>query len=448
MNLTLVKSKIQNAVNHLYAENGDVIEHWKSKKSYVYAFAQILEKEFELWDIDCYFVHYNQSPMPFFDDNSMFCNEKGNSVTCDECLKQKWCKACPDIVVHRRSIEDRLLIVRTELSCNNRSKKEQHLSKIESFIETSKSHYEYGLFINWAPNRSQVKLTWLSPSIIQKQRLLEHTKIQETEKYFIESHRSFRIPKAKPETYIVGVLDILGAEKKLENVKSESDFVSLLNRNYHLLDFLKSAGVNNPFYNDNVIVRIYSDNILFAQKSMCKAAPMFDFYILRLYMAHYQLYLLSNGLLSRGFITQGKLFINDSFVIGSALVRVHKGEEEIAKYPRVVIDPELMKLLPDQIHRYPFPPDSLLKKDRTDGLHFLNYYQTIFIQEKNKIWHRLLFGITYTIKENLEKSDLKIFPKVYWLIKYHNCFCRKNHCDEFIIPQDLINKKKRELKSI
>ena len=145
MNLTLVKSKIQNAVNHLYAENDDVIEHWKSKKSYVYAFAQILEKEFELWDIDCYFVHYNQSTIPFFDDQSIFCNEKDNFVTCDECLKQKWCKACPDIIVHHRNSQDRLLIIRTELSCKNRSKKEQHLSKIESFIETSNNSYQYGL---------------------------------------------------------------------------------------------------------------------------------------------------------------------------------------------------------------------------------------------------------------------------------------------------------------
>ena len=448
MKITLVRQKIKNALDYFYTENVNFIPHWKTSKCYIFAFAKVLEREFASWDIDCYFVHYNQSNIPFFDDNSIFCNEKSNSITCDECLKRKWCKACPDIVVHRRNSEDRLLIIRTELSCINRSRKEQHLSKIESFIETSNSSYEYGLFINWFPNRNQIKLTWLSRDIIQKQRLLECAKIRETEKYFIESHRSFRIPKAKPETYIVGVLDILGAKKKLENVKSESDFISLLNRNYHLLDFLKSAGVNNPFYNDNVIVRIYSDNIVFTQKSMCKAAPMFDFYILRSYMAHYQLFLLSNGLLSRGFITQGKLFINDSFIIGSALVKVHEGEEQIAKYPRVVIDPELMKLLPDQVHRYPFPPDPLLKKDRTDGLYFLDYYQTIFIQERNKIWHRALFDVTYTIKENLEKSDIKTFPKIYWLIKYHNSFCRKNHCEEFMISQDLINKKKRALKNI
>ena len=165
-------------------------------------------------------------------------------------------------------------------------------------------------------------------------------------------------------------------------------------------------------------------------------------------MAHYQLFLLSNELLSRSFITQGKLFINDSFIIGSALVKVHEGEEQIAKYPQVVIDPELMKLLPDQVHRYPFPPYPLLKKDRADGLYFLYYYQTIFIQERNKIWHRALFDVTYTIKENLEKSDIKTFPKIYWLIKYHNSFCRKNHCEEFMISQDLINKKKRTLKNI
>ena len=229
MKITLVRQKIKNALDYFYTENVNIIPHWKTSKCYIFAFAKVLEREFASWDIDCYFVHYNQSNIPFFDDNSIFCNEKSNSITCDECLKRKWCKACPDIVVHRRNSEDRLLIIRTELSCVNRSRKEQHLSKIESFIASNRS-YEYGLFINWFPNRNQVKLTWLSRDIIQKQRLLECAKIRETEKYFIESHRSFRIPKAKPETYIVGVLDILGAKKKLENVKSESDFISLLNR--------------------------------------------------------------------------------------------------------------------------------------------------------------------------------------------------------------------------
>ena len=56
--------------------------------------------------------------------------------------------------------------------------------------------------------------------------------------------------------------------------------------------------------------------------------------------------------------------------------------------------------------------------------------------------------------QEIVDGDGKLFgmrtrkSKAGFTLKYHNSFCRKNHCDEFIIPQDLINKKKRELKSI
>lgn len=226
---------------------------------------------------------------------------------------------------------------------------------------------------------------------------------------------------------------------------SELTFINSLNYNYYFLDYLKTEGMGNDLIIDNVILRIYSDNIIFAQKSTCSAAPFFDFNIIRLYMACYQLILLSNGFLSRGFITQGNLFINDSFIIGSALAKVHEGEKHIAKYPRVVIDPQLMQLLPDQIHKYPLPPDRFLKKDRIDGHYFLNFYQAMFI-ERSKIWHRAIFDATKTIIDNLRQPKQEILPKLYWLAKYHNSFCKKYHCDEFIIPQEIITKMQRLVK--
>ena len=214
------------------------------------------------------------------------------------------------------------------------------------------------------------------------------------------------------------------------------------------LKYLRPDGktqVTVEYDDNNVIIRIDSDNIIFAQKSTCASAPFFDFNIIRLYMAFFQLYLLSSGLFSRGFITQGKLFINDSFIIGSALVKVHEAEKEIAKYPRVVIDPQLMQLLPDQIHQYPFPPDPLLKKDRIDGYYFLNYYQTMFLDGK-KIWYRAISNVTKTIINNLRQSNQETFPKLYWLVKYHNNFCKKNHCEEFIIPKDFITQIQRRVR--
>ena len=444
--ISQIKSKINNALNCFYSENHEMFENWKTKKSYVYAFSKILEKEFDSWDVDCYYVHYGRSTHANFSYDDRFCKAKDDSVICEECLNQKWCKACPDIVIHHRNTQEQLLIIQTVLSCRNQSKIVQDLEKIENFIDGYNDCYIYGLFINWAPFQKQLSLKWLSKSIIVKKKTLDHKKIKESDKYVIDSYQPYKIPKITTSCYIVGLLDILGAKKELNNARSALMFINSLNRNYHLLDSIKTSGKSNMILNDKVIIRIYSDNIIFAQKSINKA-PLFDFFMIRLYMAEYQLLLLSNGLLSRGFITQGNLYINDSFIIGSALVKVHEAEKDIAKYPRVVIDPQLMRYLPDQIHQYPFPPDPFLKKDRIDGNHFLNYYQALIL-ENEKIWHRALFDVSYVISEKFKLSNQETFPKLYWLVKYHNSFCKKYQCDEFKISQDLIENKKKEIKRL
>jgi len=348
-------------------------------------------------------------------------------------------------VLHHRNTTDKLLIVETYLGCKNQSKEEQYLQKIEKHIEVSSSPYVYGLLIKWATVKNNISLQWISKDTLIRKQKTNEKNIYYKGNYVIDSYKSFKIPVVKTEPYIVGLLDILGAQTALENLKKEKLFVNILNRNYHLLDFLKvSNGTMNFLSPDEVIIRIYSDNILFLQRSHHPPMPLWDFNLIRAYMAKYQMLLLSSGLASRGYITQGKLFINNTFVIGNALVKVHKAEENIVKYPRVVIDPLLMKLLPDQVHRYPYPPDPLLRKDRIDGYYFLDYYKTLLIAG-GKVWHRELYMATMTIVTEFKNSTEQTFPKWYWLAKYHNRFCKTNSCVEFIIPENIIKTKQKEI---
>ena len=160
MTITDIKKRISNALDCFYSENNESTKNWKTNKSYVNAFAKTLEREFDSWDIDCFFVHYKEQKLFDFRDNDRFCKEKDTSVTCEECLKRKWCNACPDIIIHGRNSREILLVIQTALSCHNQSKKEQSLSIIQSYIVNDSDHpYEYGLFINWAPSRNQVSLS-------------------------------------------------------------------------------------------------------------------------------------------------------------------------------------------------------------------------------------------------------------------------------------------------
>jgi len=440
--LSKVKENLPELIDILYSEYETVIPHWKSKKNFIFALSQILKRKFNDWDIDCFFVHYKGNNALDFSNGNKYCTEE-KAQTCEQCTKHKWCNACPDIIIHRRNTSERLLLIETQLLSRNQSLKEQALQKIKDYITDDNNPYPYGLLINLAKERNKVFLQWLCPKTIKRQQQAKQSKIQYKNNYFVESYKSFKIPPIKTEMYIVGLLDILGTKNSLYNQKKENLFINILNRNYHLLDFLKISGMGNWLIKDEVIIKIYSDNIIFAQKTQCPKAPLMDFNIIRSYIATYQMFLLASGFASRGYITQGRLFINNSFVIGDALVKAHIAEENIVKFPRVVIDPELMKLLPDQVHHYPYPPDPLLKKDRIDGYYFLNYYKTLLIN--GKIWHRQLYSITQTIIEQFNNSDGLTYPKWHWVIKYHNRFCKNNNCNEFIIPDNFIRGKQREI---
>ena len=176
MTITLIKKMISNTLDRFYSENKGIIKNRKTNKSYVSAFSKILEREFDSWDIDCYFVHYNEHKFPDFLDHDRFCKEKDTSVTCEECLKQKWCNACPDIIIHHRNSRENLLVIQTALSCHNQIKEEQNLSKIKNYINDSDRSYQYGLFINWAASRDQVSLAWLSHNILKRKESLNHKK--------------------------------------------------------------------------------------------------------------------------------------------------------------------------------------------------------------------------------------------------------------------------------
>lgn len=187
-----------------------------------------------------------------------------DSVTCEECLTRKWCKACPDIIIHRRNSQDNLLVIQTELSCRNQNKKERDLLIIENYINESEDSYAYGLFINWAPSRNRVSLRWKSQSIIDREKAHERDTIKEDGNYYFDTYRPYRIPRLKTETYIVGLIDILGTKKAINKANREIEFINTLNHNYLLLDYLKNFGMHNFFDKDDVIIRIYSDNIIFA----------------------------------------------------------------------------------------------------------------------------------------------------------------------------------------
>jgi hypothetical protein len=81
---------------------------------------------------------------------------------------------------------------------------------------------------------------------------------------------------------------------------------------------------------------------------------------------------LEENILLRWGITIRKLIHTDKLVVGTGLIQAYKMESESAKYPRIIIDPELVNLWSGQLEDYNFDKVLEISED-TDGYYYVDY---------------------------------------------------------------------------
>ncbi|MCY1533021.1 hypothetical protein D9M68_683270 [compost metagenome] len=133
-----------------------------------------------------------------------------------------------------------------------------------------------------------------------------------------------------------------------------------------------------------------------------------DFNEFLLIVSKYQADLLENGLLCRGGISYGKHCEDSSFLFSKALINAYSIETKTAKYPRIVVDQNLLQLIT------PNKPDlrtlPLLKGD--DNEFFINYLSNI---QKEKCQET----ITHLIRSSASKTNA-VREKIRWLSRYYD----------------------------
>ena len=147
-------------------------------------------------------------------------------------------------------------------------------------------------------------------------------------------------------------------------------------------------------------------------------------------------YLLLQGFPCRGAITTGSLYHQGRFIVGPALVKAYQMEQDVAIYPRVILDEATM-----EHWRNEFTPDSahsdlelLVKQDR-DGQHFLDIFHptwsaaflpwTEFIPSHDQVPTdpgKFLEEARKQIEEGLvaNSDNLKVRAKYEWLATEHD----------------------------
>lgn len=216
-------------------------------------------------------------------------------------------------------------------------------------------------------------------------------------------------------TYIVAYVDILGVASKMQqNTETQNQSLNLLHNLFTQIIELSDGERGIKKY-ENIKIRIFSDNIIFAHKLSDNAVKRKDeIAILLNCVSNFACSAAGDhvGWLVRGGITIGEFYINDTIIWGPALLRAYELEDKIAIYPRIVIDSTIILELTKNKKVLEF-----ISKD-FDGAHYLNYMN---------IWHfagESVKGGFEIIKSNALKLDGtypdRIYQKLFWHMNYIN----------------------------
>jgi hypothetical protein len=144
-----------------------------------------------------------------------------------------------------------------------------------------------------------------------------------------------------------------------------------------------------------------------------------------LYLGDLQLAFLIEGVLLRGGICMGEIFVDkrQKIIFGPGLVKAYKLESESAVYPRIVIEREYISLVENQPGK--FCKDYVSQGE--DGVYFLDYLFGITSVAIEVSPERALMGlnchreaIESAIRRETPKRDERIRQKYLWLSLYHN----------------------------
>ena len=162
--------------------------------------------------------------------------------------------------------------------------------------------------------------------------------------------------------YCIAYLDILGSKNLIDNDKN-NEFLNYLN-------MLCGDALLEASSNKDIFIKIFSDNILLAVNTECEAQirkERIEALINR--VGNIQNEILCYGYLVRGAIVEGDFFHNDVIVYGKALVNAVTDEEQIAIYPRVIVQKDIFELLP---HYFIMDEDNLVFLNQEK--YFLQYH--------------------------------------------------------------------------
>ncbi len=211
--------------------------------------------------------------------------------------------------------------------------------------------------------------------------------------------------------YIVAYLDLLGVTTRMKNNINAQKVA--MNKLHNLYNFNMNSAreIAMDGYKD-IQFKIFSDNIIIAKKlSTDLKTRMQDIKCLLNCVSNFQCTSVKDcvGWLVRGGISIGDLYIDETMVWGQTLLKSYELENNIAIFPRIVIDSNIICELQkdEELAGY-------VSKD-FDNMYFLNY---LYIQHFGGRF--LENGFKLMLDELNGKYSDRVYQKLCWHMNYVN----------------------------
>lgn len=253
-------------------------------------------------------------------------------------------------------------------------------------------------------------------------------------------------PKVRPDrpqgrTYrsaVVTFLDVLGF-RELVRLRSADEMLEIV----HLMQKFASSSDSDLVHELNMEDDISWTRTVAFSDSVARVRP-FDlpysdgslFHEI-LDLVHAQADLANHGVIVRGGLTVGQVFLESNTVFGPAFVRAYDLESQYANVPRIVVGPEVFKELrndPQLRAEHHDLKDEIgylkrLLRRGDDGFWFIDYFKAIAREMDEPDAQYPMFAEAH--RELIVKNARSVpehgraLQKYLWLSEYHNSVCRE-----------------------
>ena len=232
------------------------------------------------------------------------------------------------------------------------------------------------------------------------------------------------------EDRILAFIDVLGFSKAIkktiqedgtENLVETQRIDNLLNEAHKMLS--KYYPSDDTFVNTKV-TRYFSDSIVISYL-ITEESGIFHLLAEVLFLC---VTALQDGFLFRGAIVHDKLYHKENKIFGPAMIKATNLEKNLAIYPRIILDDEILDIAEKYPAKWPSKNKQLkvikklISKD-FDGLNYINYFDGInyVVGEENgiSVYLKSLRTTIIKLREDMGEN-ISIKSKFLWLKEKYN----------------------------